>query len=122
MSTQSTVYHLDLDYWTTPDGPTDHIDGYDSGYYFPEGYSHQVLGDDADALIAWAQSHTAADAHGIAPKWTAKPYPAANGPIPPDAIAWKHQDPTEPARWVCSEADYQEIAAQDDSLLIRVVR
>ncbi len=39
---------------------------------------------------------------------------------PAGALAWKHADPTEEARWVYGIADAREIAAADPSLLVWV--
>jgi hypothetical protein len=36
------------------------------------------------------------------------------------AIAYKYADPTEGARWIYDEAEAQEIAAEDPSLIVRV--
>ena len=42
-------------------------------------------------------------------------------PAPATAIAWKHADPIEDARWIYEQSDYDEIEAADCSLLVDVV-
>jgi len=42
-------------------------------------------------------------------------------PAPDGAIAWKYNDPTEDARWVTDQDEYEEIARIDPSLLVDVV-
>lgn len=38
--------------------------------------------------------------------------------VPEGAVAWKHADPTEDARWLFDAAEAAEVAREDPSLIV----